>query len=79
MTNRESYIKGILLQTGHIRCCTIEIKRLWEQSGHPMNIVRSVTYCPGCGWFIGLTQTPLKEAKELLRKYNLTLKTKSLT
>jgi len=47
-------------------CCKIEIARIWKEHGGPMNVVRYVGSCPTCKHFIGLTQTPEKEAKKFL-------------
>lgn len=53
------------------KCCAEEIKRIWEEFGGSMNVVNYKGSCPECGHFIGLTQTPIKEADKFLSEFNL--------
>jgi len=43
-------------------CCKIEIEKIWDSHGGPMNVVRYIGECPVCKHFIGLTQTSEEEA-----------------
>lgn len=48
-----------------LKCCKVEIFRLWEIAGGPENIIWYQGKCPKCKRFIGLTQTSKKEAEKL--------------
>ncbi len=53
-------------------CCAKHIKGIWEMAGSdPMNVIRNECKCPVCNHYIGLTQTPLKEANEFLKSFVL--------
>jgi hypothetical protein len=56
-------------------CCIKEIQRLWKSFGSSMNIVCYTGNCPKCNHFIGLTQTPINEAKKFLKSYGLKYET----
>lgn len=49
------------------QCCKDEVKRIWEEHGGPMNIIKYITECPVCKRFIGLTQTSEEEAERILK------------
>lgn len=53
------------------KCCAEHIKSIWIFFGNPMEIVHMTTHCPKCKHFIGLTQTPKKEANQFLKKYGV--------
>ena len=53
------------------KCCAEEIKRLWDASGGPMNVMRYEGQCPICNHYIGLTQTSKEEADEFLERFSL--------
>jgi hypothetical protein len=46
-------------------CCKKEIRKIWNDQGGSMNVVRYVGECPTCKHFIGLTQTSKEEANNL--------------
>jgi hypothetical protein len=53
------------------KCYAAEIKKLWNENGGSMNILRYTGKCPECGQFIGLTQTSEEEAKKFLKKHKI--------
>lgn len=53
------------------KCCATEIKRLWDENGGPLNILRYTGKCPECGHFIGITPTSEEEAKEFLNQFDI--------
>jgi hypothetical protein len=59
------------------KCCIKEIKRIWDELGGPINVVRYVGECPKCNHFIGLTQTSQEEANKLLKENDITRRNKN--
>lgn len=53
------------------KCCALEIQRLWQSAGGPMNIVHYQGKCPVCGHYIGLTWTSKEEADKFLERFSL--------
>lgn len=56
---------------GFKTCCAMQIAWVWAQAGGSMNVVHYETQCPGCGQYIGITQTSENEAKEFLQEFGL--------
>lgn len=55
------------------KCCASKIKSIWDKSISPMSVVRYEGKCDVCGHYIGLTETPVIEAKRFLEKFGLSL------
>ena len=53
------------------KCCAMQIRSIWASVNSPMSIQSYISVCDTCNHFIGLTQTPLKEANEFLESFEL--------
>lgn len=60
------------MRSPFLKCCAETIKKIWDNNGGSMNIVRLETKCDNCCHYIGLTQTSISEGNDFLNSFGIT-------